>query len=351
MWFLFLSSSMIGLYSIYTFYTNYLFPPALKTFDDISDEDEDYEVEDSDEETEDLSKLYKFICYRVIFEDNSELLFDKITEEEMKELYKVNDDPRYNKPKDWVDDEMIRNPAYNEQKEINKKLKRLKKDIKKNQSDDVSMRRESLVELDEPLIEEDNEDEEDSEVEEDEPEMIPNPDYIGEWVEPEHEGLMVKFIILEYMYKKQLMKQIIKNRELTFPIYNFPIRKTEFEYYPEQMFLEGVDITNYVKPYLGPAINFYMDTFHDHYLKDILYDHPLFKDKDFSKLQDPLWILTCPTQFSNRKLLRKDINKKLIFKRHAAVDPRLFQNLGFFNNEFGQVCTKEGDKLIPLVPY
>ena len=54
-----------------------------------------------------------------------------------------------------------------------------------------------------------------------EPETIPNPDYIGEWVEPEHEGLMVKFIILEYMYNKQLMKQIIKNRELEFPIYNF----------------------------------------------------------------------------------------------------------------------------------
>ena len=350
MWFLFLSSSMIGLYSLYRFYTNYLFPPALKTFDDISDEDkdEDPKVEESDDEEDDFSKHYKFICYRVVFEDNSETVLDNITEDEMKELYKINDDPKYKKPKDWVDDEMIPNPKYSEWLKI-KKEKKIKQETEQK-LDDVSMRRESLVELDEPLIDEDDgEDHMEEEVEE--PETIPNPDYIGEWVEPEHEGLMVKFIILEYMYKKQLMKQIIKNRELSFPIYNFPIRKTEFEYYPEQMFLEGIDITNYVKPYLGPAINFYMDTFHEQYLKDILYDHPLFKNTDFTKLTDPLWILTCPTKYSNRKLLRKDINVKLIFKRHAAVDPRLFKDLGFFNNEFGQVCTKEGDKLIPLVPY
>lgn len=343
MWFLFLSSSLIGLYGVYNFYYNRLFPPALKTFDDdyIKDDSEVENENENEDEDEDVhfSKLYKFICYRVVFEDNSETVFDKLTEDEVNDLYKFNDDLKYKKPKDWVDDEMIPNPKYSEWKV----LKKEKNDVSMSQKNLVKL--DELDELDEPLINENK----DIEVEE-EPETIPNPDYIGEWVEPEHEGLMVKFIILEYMYNKQLMKQIIKNRTLNFPIYNFPIRKTEFEYYPEQMFLDGADITNYVKPYLGPAINFYMDTDHEQYLKDILYDHPVFKD-NFSKVTDPMWILTCPTKFSDRKLLGKDINKKLIFKRHAAVDPRIFSKLGFYNNEFGQVCTKEGDNLIPLVAY
>lgn len=338
MWFLFLSSSMIGLYGVYRFYTNYLFPPALKSFDEDS-----YGESDVEDDKEDYTKLYNFICYRVVFEDNSEKVLDSISKDEMKELYKFNDDPKYKKPKDWVDNETIPNPKYSEWLKIRKEESVKKKNVKLN---DVSMRRESLIELDEPLVDEDKEDEL-----HEEPETIPNPDYIGEWVEPEHEGLMVKFIILEYMYNKQLMKQIIKNRELHFPIYQFPIRRTEFEYYPEQVFLESVDITSYIKPYLGPATNFYMDTDHEHYLKDMLYDHPHFKKIDFSELKDSLWILTCPTKFSNRKLLRKDVNDRLIFKRHAAVDPRLFEKLGFFNNEYGQVCTKEGNNLVPLVAY
>ena len=40
-----------------------------------------------------------------------------------------------------------------------------------------------------------------------------------------------------------------------------------------------------------------------------------------------------------------------MFKRHAAVDPRTFQKLGFYTNEWGQVCTKKDDKLSALVPY
>ena len=94
-----------------------------------------------------------------------------------------------------------------------------------------------------------------------------------------------------------------------------------------------------------------MDTDHEHYVKDMLYDHPLFKDCDFSKLNEPMWILTSATKYCNRKLLRKTVNDRVIFKRHAGVDPRTFENLGFFHNEFGQICTKEGNNLIPLVPF
>ena len=119
MWFLFLSSSMIGLYSVYRFYTKYLFPPALKSFDEDSSEESD--VEDEDEE--DYTKLYKFICYRVVFEDNSETVLDSITEDEMKELYKFNDDPKYKKPANWVEDEMIPNPKYSEWLKIKEERK------------------------------------------------------------------------------------------------------------------------------------------------------------------------------------------------------------------------------------
>ena len=279
MWFLFLSSSFVGLFSIYKIYITKLLPAPTKRFDDDSD-DENSSLGPNDENTEDEpNNDYKFICYRVVYEDNSDEVFDELDNDKLSELYKVNDDPKYTKPDDWVDNEMIPNPNFKKLDDddnddtkpptVPEKLEDLDDTKpptvpeKLEDLDEVSMRRETLVEFVEPVSEE--------------PEMIPNPDYIGEWVEPEHDGLMVKFIILEYMYNNKLMKQIIKNRVLSFPIYNFPIRKTEFEYYPEQMFLDGVDITSYVKLYCGPAINFYMDTDHDQYLSDILYDHPVLK--------------------------------------------------------------------------
>ena len=154
-------------------------------------------------------------------------------------------------------------------------------------------------------------------------------DITNEDIEDMNKDDEIRFIITEYMFNGRLCKHISYDKKIVFPIYNFTIQNTEWEYYPEYFFLGNINITDYVRPYMGPAYNFYMDTDNLHYLKDILYDHPDI-DK-FEKLiddNDKLYMITNDTPISGVKLLIKDPTKYIIFKRHASVDPRDLHLLG-----------------------
>ena len=169
-------------------------------------------------------------------------------------------------------------------------------------------------------------------------------DISREELEKVHEENEIRFVIIEFMFNGRLCKQIVYDRDIQFPIYKFTIQNTEWEYYPEYMWLGTYNITNYLSPYLGPAYNFYMDTDEKHFLKDILYDHPDFKNFDFEN--DKLHMITNDTPIDGVKLLIKDPNSFLIFKRHASVDPRKLTNMGLKLNRYQEVVDSKNKKLV-----
>jgi len=154
----------------------------------------------------------------------------------------------------------------------------------------------------------------------------------------------IRFVVIEYMYNGRLCKQLIYNKQLEFPIYQFTIQNTEWKYYPEYFWLGEKNISDYVRPYLGPSYNFYMDTDQAHFLKDILYDHPDIDTFDFEN--DKFYMITNDTPIVGVKFLIKDPMKQLIFKRHAAVDPRDLDKLGLKLNEYQEIVRIDNNKKI-----
>ena len=128
------------------------------------------------------------------------------------------------------------------------------------------------------------------------------------------------YIIIEYMFNGNLMKYITYKKDIQFPIYRFKVEPTKYLYYPESIFFDEINITNYVTPYLGPLCNFYNDREEQPELKDILADHPRYNDFNF---EDGLIIMISnDTPINGKKCFIKKLPYKLNWKRHAAVDPK-----------------------------
>jgi len=130
----------------------------------------------------------------------------------------------------------------------------------------------------------------------------------------------IKYITIEYMFNGQLMKYITYDKDITFPLYVFKVEPPRFPYYPEHMILNGVDVTAYLTPYLGPLTNFYNDMSSPIRLEDALADHPEF---DSLKVNEgTLILISNETPLNGKKCVTKELPCTLIWKRHAAVDPR-----------------------------
>lgn len=130
----------------------------------------------------------------------------------------------------------------------------------------------------------------------------------------------IKCIVIEYMFNGEFMKYITYTKDITFPIYPFDIAPTKYPYYPEVVILNGMDITKYIQPWLGPYCNFYADREEPIKLEDALMEHPDYDDIDFNN--GTLLLLSNETPLNGRKCITKPLPCKLIWKRHAAVDPR-----------------------------
>lgn len=134
------------------------------------------------------------------------------------------------------------------------------------------------------------------------------------------EANKIKFITIEYMFNGKFMKYITYEKDITFPFYVFNIVEPKFPYYPETIILNGEDVTSYLIPYLGPLCNFYGDRVDPIKLEDALEDHP-----DFDKLnlkEGQLIMISNETPLNGKKCITKELPCRLIWKRHAAVDPR-----------------------------
>jgi hypothetical protein len=130
----------------------------------------------------------------------------------------------------------------------------------------------------------------------------------------------IEYIIIEYTFNGVLMKYITRNKDITFPIYEFNVEPTKFLYYPETIILNDLDVTNYVSPFLGPLCNFYRDRNEPIKLKDALTEHP---DYDKINFEDgKLIMISNETPLNGKKVKISNLPCELIWKRHAAVDPR-----------------------------
>jgi len=139
-------------------------------------------------------------------------------------------------------------------------------------------------------------------------------------IEEIEENCKIEYITIEYMFNGQFMKYITRNKDLRFPIYTFKVEPTKFLYYPESVFLNDVNITNYITPYLGPLCNFYRDREEHIKLKDVLVEHPDFEK--FNLEEGVLIMISNDTPLNGKKCIIKKLPCELIWKRHAAVDPK-----------------------------
>ena len=130
----------------------------------------------------------------------------------------------------------------------------------------------------------------------------------------------IEYIIIEYTFNGETMKYITRNKDITFPIYEFNVEPTKFLYYPETIILNDFDVTNYVSPFLGPLCNFYRDRDEPIKLKDALIEHPEYDKINFE--DGKLIMISNETPLNGKKVKISNLPCELIWKRHAAVDPR-----------------------------
>ena len=145
-------------------------------------------------------------------------------------------------------------------------------------------------------------------------------DLTSEEIEDIDKENKIKYINIDYMFNGQFMKYITYDKDITFPFYAFKVEPPEFPYYPETVILNGVDVSNYVIPYLGPLQNFYLDRHAPIKLEDALLDFP-----DYDKLnlnEGKITFISNETPLNGKKCITKELPCVLSWKRHAAVDPR-----------------------------
>tara|TARA_Y100000389_G_scaffold204201_1_gene255521 strand:- start:13138 stop:13788 length:651 start_codon:yes stop_codon:yes gene_type:complete len=145
-------------------------------------------------------------------------------------------------------------------------------------------------------------------------------------IENKNEMNKIDYITIKYMFNGKLMKYITRHMDIEFPIYSFNIEPEKYIYYPDIMFLNNRDVTDYIRPYLGPLCNFYADREEPIKLQDALREHPDYDEFDFE--EGTFIMISNKTKLYGRKIIQKELPcNYVVWKRHAAVDPRDDQKL------------------------
>lgn len=94
----------------------------------------------------------------------------------------------------------------------------------------------------------------------------------------------IKYIVINYIYNNKVMKYITYSLDVQFPIYEQNIKNCDSDCeIIESVYINDKDVTLYLKPFLGPKNNFYLDKGIKINLPDIFEDHPEFKNSDFTE--------------------------------------------------------------------
>lgn len=108
-------------------------------------------------------------------------------------------------------------------------------------------------------------------------EDIENDEITREDLEVMNEKNKIKHVIIDYMYNNKFMRYITYDMNIDFPIYDVDVNLSGNREYVDTILLNDVDITSYVKPFLGPKENFYKDKNVKIKLQDLLEEHPDFE--------------------------------------------------------------------------
>lgn len=92
----------------------------------------------------------------------------------------------------------------------------------------------------------------------------------------------IKYVIIDYLYNNKHMKYITYTLDIEFPIYDFDIDHSVEKEVIKCIFLNGEDVTLYVKPFLGPKNNFYNDKNVKIKLSDMFDEHHKLSELNFN---------------------------------------------------------------------
>lgn len=112
-------------------------------------------------------------------------------------------------------------------------------------------------------------------------EDIENDEITREDLEVINEKNKIKYVIVDYMYNNKFMRYITYDMNIDFPIYDVDVKLSENREHIDTVLLNNIDITSYVKPFLGPKENFYKDKNIKMKLQDLLEEHLDFDVFDF----------------------------------------------------------------------
>lgn len=86
----------------------------------------------------------------------------------------------------------------------------------------------------------------------------------------------ISFIITEYMYNKKFMKHISYDTFIPFPFYELDVEPlSKNDNILDKVFINDVEVSSYIKPFLGPKQNFYKDLSNSRiHLEDVLVNFP-----------------------------------------------------------------------------
>lgn len=96
-----------------------------------------------------------------------------------------------------------------------------------------------------------------------------------------NENNLIKYIIIDYMYNNKYMRYINYDMNIDFPIYDVDINQSIGGETIENIYLNNVEVTSYITPFLGPKNNFYLDKNVKIVLKDLFKECPKFSELDF----------------------------------------------------------------------
>ena len=142
----------------------------------------------------------------------------------------------------------------------------------------------------------------------------------NEDIEEKNDEKQIKYIKINYMCNCKLYKYITYSRDTSFPIYDSNVNKDK-QRNIEKVFINDEDVTYYIKPYLGPKNNFYIDKSVNIKLEDIL------ESENINLKEGKVKIIT-----DDNEVIEHDLPWRPVWKPYAGNLDKTVEMNEFINN-------------------